>query len=377
MALKMKENYQKNATEAAIQQTVSMANVYINRAGRELTSANAPNTTNNTQQSNQGKLPMDCEDVESMKGKQTGVNSCFKISYKNIIFYVFLCYTGTFSWKLIDAYHVPCIVRSIKGELIKFVSVRMAEKKLLSFFLYYLHEDIFNFTTLRSHIITDSEANLLNEINQEHADCIYGKKKFKAGKEYIVLLEEVQEFFTFLKVCYKKLTCNITTGITEKCGFIRINSEFVVPYCIEDNRKYVPLFYFKLKTEILKHPTVQLENWNLAYLKFCCRIQGISDELFPSNSCTVINLDDLKNYFPSETNFEEYWPGTETYRKFLINQKTTCKNRPGDRIREPPEVEPAENTTRPTLTAPAPVLPPNIPRMMISNQNRWPPNQMV
>jgi len=96
MALKMKENYQKNATEAAIQQTVSTANIYINRAGRELTSANAPNTTNNTQQSNQGKLLMDCEDGECMKGKQTRVNSCFKISYKNYILCSFMLYRYIF-----------------------------------------------------------------------------------------------------------------------------------------------------------------------------------------------------------------------------------------------------------------------------------------
>ena len=59
----MKENYQKNATAAAKQQATPPANVYINIAGRAVTMANAPITSNNNQQN--------CEDVESMKGKQS------------------------------------------------------------------------------------------------------------------------------------------------------------------------------------------------------------------------------------------------------------------------------------------------------------------
>ncbi|XP_060857937.1 uncharacterized protein LOC132935410 [Metopolophium dirhodum] len=345
MALKMKENYQKTATAAA------PANVYINRAHRGVTLANAPITTNNTEQNMQGKLLKDCKDVESMKGK--------------------------FSWTLIAGYYVPYIIRVINGELLKFVSVRMAETHLLSNYLDYLHADIYKCASVRSHIITDTEAILLNEINQEHTDSIYGKKKFFAGKDYIVCLEEVHEFYTFIEVCYKKLMCNITPGSTEKCGFIRINSECIVPYCIEDNRKYVPIFFFKGKSEILERRAVKLENWNLAYLKFCCRIiKGIRNEFFLSNSCTVIDVDDIKNYFPPQTNIEEYWPGKEVYTQFLTNQKSTRINPPSDWIREPPNVVPAENTTPHTLTAPAPILPPIIP-VMISYQNRWLPNQMV
>jgi len=76
MALKMKENYQKNATAAAKQQAASPANVYINRAGRAVTLTNAPTTTNNAQKT-QDKIPKDCEDAESIKGKQSGVKFMF------------------------------------------------------------------------------------------------------------------------------------------------------------------------------------------------------------------------------------------------------------------------------------------------------------
>ncbi|XP_016661593.1 uncharacterized protein LOC100569111 [Acyrthosiphon pisum] len=234
MALKMKENYQKNATAAAKQQAAPPANVYINIAGRAVTMANAPIRSNNNQQN--------CEDVESMK--------------------------GTFSWKIIAGYYIPYIIRVINGDLLKFVSVRMAETQLLSNYLHYLHDDICKCTSVKSSIITESEAKLLNEINQRHADYIYGKKMFFAGQDYIVRLDEVDEFYKFIEVCYKKLMCNITPVSTEKCGFIRINSTSVVPYCIEDNRKLVPLFYLEGKTEIVERRAVKFENWNLAYLKF-------------------------------------------------------------------------------------------------------------
>ncbi|XP_008185792.1 uncharacterized protein LOC100167868 isoform X2 [Acyrthosiphon pisum] len=348
MALKMKENYQKNATAAAKQQAASPANVYINRAGRAVTLTNAPIITNNTQK-NQDKLPKDCEDVESIKGR--------------------------FSWKLIAGYNVPYIIRVINGEHLKFVSVRMAETQLLSNYLHYLHADIYTCTSVRSHFITEAEAKLLNDINQKHTECIYGKEMFFQGKDYIVRLEDVHEFYTFIEVCYKKLLCNITPGRREKCGFIRINSESVVPYCIKDNQKYVPLFYFEGETENLKHRAVKLENWNLAYLKFCCKVQGIRNELFASDSCTVTSLDDIKNYFPPETNFEEYWPAKVVDTQLLTNQKSTHVNPPGAWIRAPPEVVPAENSIPLTLTAPA-SLPQSMPVLMNTYQNGWPANQM-
>ncbi|CAH1711528.1 unnamed protein product [Aphis gossypii] len=347
MALKMKENYQKSASAAAKQLSSSPANVYINRAGRAVSLTIAPIS----QKNNQEKLSKDSEDVKSIQ--------------------------GIFCWKSIAGYFIPYIIRVINGEELKFVSVRMAETQLLSNYLHYLHADIYTCTSVRSHFITDSEAKILNEINIKHCDNIYGKDTFYAGKDYIVRLEDVHEFYTFIEVCYKKLLCNITPSRKEKCGFIRINSESVVPYCLKDGQKYVPLFYFEGETENLRHRAVKLENWNLAYLKFCCKVQGIRNELFASDSCTVTSLDDIKNYFPPETHFEEYWPAKVIDTQLLTNQKSTHVNPPGAWIRTPPEV-PAPATAVPhSLAASAPVIPQNMPAVMNTFQNGWPPNQMV
>ncbi|CAI6371712.1 unnamed protein product [Macrosiphum euphorbiae] len=329
----------------------SRENVYINSAASTaVTSTNAPITTNNTQ-TNQDKLPKDCEDVESLKGR--------------------------FSWKLIDGYHVPYIIRVINGEQLKFVSVRMAQTQLLS---KYLHTDIlYTCTSVRCYLITKSEAILLNYINQDHTECLYGKQRFLEGKEYIMSLEDAHEFYTFIEACYEKILCNITPGRIEKCGFIRINnSEFAVPYCIIDNQKYVPLFYFEGETtENLKHRPIKLENWNLAYLKFCFKVMGIKNELYAGDFCTTINFEDIINNFPPETTFEEFWPANMANKFLLINQKSTHVNSLGSWIRAPAEVEPAEDTIAHPLTAPAP-LPPSIPVMInTSYQNGWPADQMV
>lgn len=274
---------------------------------------------------------------------------------------------------------MPFIIRTINGEKLKFVSVRIAENQLLSMYLNYLHADIYTCTSVKSHHITEIEAKLLNEINIKHNDQMFGKEPFVAGKDYIVRLEDVQEFYTFIEVCYKKLLCQVAPGSKDLCGFIRINSESVVPYCIKDEQKYVPLFYFEGETENLRHRAVKLENWSLAYLKFCCKVQGIRNELFASDSCIVTSLEDIKSYFPPETNFEEYWPAKVVDTQLLTNQKTQM-NPPAAWVRAPPallnNVPAPENVLPHNLPTPAqPVAP--APNMQPTYQNGWPTNQMV
>ncbi len=45
-----------------------------------------------------------------------------------------------------------------------------------------------------------------------------------------------------------------------------------------------------------------------AYLKFCCKVQGIRNELFASETCRVVALEEIKQHFPQGTTFEDYWP---------------------------------------------------------------------
>ncbi|XP_060537177.1 uncharacterized protein LOC132708692 isoform X2 [Cylas formicarius] len=210
---------------------------------------------------------------------------------------------GRFGWATMGKTHIPYIIRS--GE--NYCAVRMVEMKVLNKWLNYLHQDLYNCTNIRSYYITEVEARLLNEINLKHCDYQFGREQF-TSRDLIVRLSDANEFYQFLGHCYHKLVNSLEPNQPNRCGFIRINRESVVPYTVYNEQKYVPLFYFEGETDNLKLRADKLEGWDLSYLKFCCKVQGIRNELFAHDSCSVISLNDIKNYFPPGTLFEDYWP---------------------------------------------------------------------
>lgn len=173
---------------------------------------------------------------------------------------------GHFGWDMLGKCHIPYLYRS--GE--KYVAVRMVEMKLLNKYLNYLHADIYSCTCIRSYYISEQEARLLNEINNRHCDGQFGREPFTC-KDLIVRLSDAYEFYNFLDVCYNKLLRG-SAATRDKCGFIRINKESVVPYTVRGTDKFVPLFYFEGETDNLKLKSDQLSGWDLSYLKFCCKV---------------------------------------------------------------------------------------------------------
>lgn len=267
---------------------------------------------------------------------------------------------GRFGWTSFDESHIPYIFRS--GE--KYCAVRILESKLLNKYLSYLHSDLYSCTCIRSYYITEAESKLFNEINVKHCEGQFGREQFTC-KDLVVRLSDAREFYTFLDVCYTKLTAgtnpNVSSGHkAEKCGFIRINKESVVPYTVKDGLQYVPLFYFEGETENLKLKAEKLEGWDLSYLKFCCKVQGIRNELFASETCSVISLSDIKSYFPPGTGFEDYWPTKVMDSQLLVNSKGGgggggwTKQPPTPPATKPVPVQ--NNASKPPLTArPAPM----------------------
>merc|ERR1712223_544067 len=172
--------------------------------------------------------------------------------------------------------------------------------------------------------ITDSEAKLLNEINIKHTDLHFGKEAFTT-KDLVVRMADAKEFYRFLDLCYKKLVLK-KSNASDKCGFFRINRESVVPYTVKDTIKYVPLFYFEGETDHLKLKSDSVDSWDLAYLKFCCKVQGIRNELFASDTCRVVALDEIKGHFPSGTTFEDYWPAKGSIEPVHHSQRVSAGN---------------------------------------------------
>eukprot|EP00102_Acyrthosiphon_pisum_P026104 XP_016663314.1 PREDICTED: uncharacterized protein LOC103310545 [Acyrthosiphon pisum] len=280
-----------------------------------------------------------------------------------------------FAWQYFEGYYVPYIIRVINGEHLKFVSVRMAETHLLKDYLKCLHPDIYTCLSIKSYFITDDEAKVLNEINQ-HSDGVYAKDKFIAGKDHIVTLDDVQEFYTFMDVCLEKIQCKITPGRINKCGFVRINSESAVPYCTKDGQQFLPLFYFEGSTENVMPLAVTLDNWNLAYLKFCCKVQGIKAELYNSDSVESIDLDSIKSCYSSESFFEDYWPSRLVDTHLLIDQQSNHVHTSGAWIRAPIEVKQDKNIIPGALIEPAPPITQSIPKIQNTYRNGWPANKL-
>lgn len=267
---------------------------YLSKRPADSTVAKSPLTPTTTTTTTEGKTPLD---DDSQRGR--------------------------FGWTSFDECHIPYIFRA--GE--KYCAVRILESKLLNKYLSFLHSDIYSCTCIRSYYITDAESKLFNEINIKHCDNQFGRDQFTC-KDLVVRLSDAKEFYTFLDVCYTKLTAGTSPSVSsgghnkaEKCGFIRINKESVVPYTVKDGLQYVPLFYFEGETENLKLKAEKLEGWDLSYLKFCCKVQGIRNELFASETCSVISLSDIKSYFPPGTGFEDYWPNKVMDSQLLVSSK--------------------------------------------------------
>lgn len=202
---------------------------------------------------------------------------------------------------------MPFITRLENGEYIRYVSVRMAESSILRYHVSCMNPEIYTCLWVKSHYISESEAKLLNELNCQYCQRIYGKSLFEAGVDCIVHMEDVRELYTFLEFCCELIRCSVRN---DKCGFVKINKSTILPYCkINGNRRYIPISFFEGATESLKRRTVKLENWNLAYLKFACVAMGIKKEiLFNDSSCDVICLSSIKRQFPRRSRFVEFWP---------------------------------------------------------------------
>ncbi|XP_065349538.1 uncharacterized protein LOC135945647 isoform X2 [Cloeon dipterum] len=225
---------------------------------------------------------------------------------------------GRFGWDVVKKTNVPYIVRTGQE---KFCAVRIIESKVLVHYLAVLRPEVYSCTSIQSYYMTEAEARVFNDINIKHCDSAYGTTLF-TNQDLIVTFSDLKEFYNFLDMCVNKL-CNDRSQAGDRCGFVRINGESVVPYTLSDQNQFVPLFYFEGETESLKQKAEMLGGWDLSYLKFCCKVQGIRNELFSSDFCKVISLDDIKSYFPPGTVFEDYWPKKGVDKASLID---TTKN---------------------------------------------------
>lgn len=175
--------------------------------------------------------------------------------------------------------------------------------------------------------------------------------------DLIISLDDLKKFYDFLYFGFSVLHSggkNIDSECRH-CGFVQVNSDSLIPYTVlESGERGVPLFYFEGQTDVLKakaqvgvgvcskilplkyncysfaaiyeddlvnllfmyfhlhhfHLFLQpLGGWPLAYLKICCKVQGVRKDLISNPTLQIVTLADLQAYFPKRTVFtEKCWP---------------------------------------------------------------------
>lgn len=258
---------------------------------------------------------------------------------------------GHFGWMEIGKELIPYIIR---GD-VKYVADRMTKVKLLFDYKILFTDEIFEYLPIKMVYATLPEARLLTEINSKHCDKLYGVDNF-TEKDYIFPLQDAIEGYQYLNFCHQKLT-KMECSDDQRCGFIKINKSSLVPYVLVKDSKFVPLFYFEGDCEHLEKYAVELKGWDLAYLKFVCKIQGIRRTLYDNEVITVVELEYLKKFFLPGTDFETSWDirnfnNNDLLRPVnVINDMTTQYSNTNQtkEVRKPNELKMA-NQIKPTST---------------------------
>ncbi|CAH0563733.1 unnamed protein product [Brassicogethes aeneus] len=225
---------------------------------------------------------------------------------------------GKFGWTSIDNFNVPYVIRA--GE--KFTAIRIAEMKLLQQFKDFCNSEVYGCFTIKQHKMTAAEIRLFNEINMFHSNAFYGNYPFTEIDNLLKLedVENLYDLYSFIKSAYND---QVSVSDTSPCGFVKMDDQPPVPYVVVKGLKYLPMFYFEGAQEYLEGNAIEITDWHLSYLKFCCKIQGIRQEFYSSEKCQVVEFEELKKFLPPETDFKFAWPnnGVKSFFKKVAGEK--------------------------------------------------------
>ncbi|XP_076256076.1 uncharacterized protein LOC143193634 [Rhynchophorus ferrugineus] len=213
-----------------------------------------------------------------------------------------------FGWHTIDLQPLPYI---IVGDL-KYVSVRIINHRLCNNIKKFSPE-VYQCFQVNYDPLNKWEACLFNEINFQHCDGQFGKLLFIEGRDTKMLLEDFVHMYEFLKFCVRimfALNNNMHNDINEdSCGFLQIDgTNKFVPFVVRNGEKYSPMFCFERTCWQPKDKFVKATKWELTYLRFLFRLQGLEKKDIQLNSCDLVNIVDVRQYFDHQESFVPKWP---------------------------------------------------------------------
>ncbi|KAH8264068.1 hypothetical protein KR038_002103 [Drosophila bunnanda] len=185
-----------------------------------------------------------------------------------------------------------------------------------------LHPDIAKCSAnVRKYSIFETERRLLREISIKHCDGQFGYEFTK--NEIVMTLKDAMDCYQFRAECYRMLTSNIGDSPQKKCGFIQLTGGSLIPYIVINGCPWLPLSYLLDVPEELRNKSQVVRGWDLAYLKFCCLVQGVSsDYLTGIDSIGVSSRDEIFFLLNESGDIEYYWPSSEVTSKFLAGYGT-------------------------------------------------------
>ena len=173
---------------------------------------------------------------------------------------------GAFGWVSIEDNNVPYVLRDGNP----YVSVRMIEHKLLSRYPSTYPEEISKRPPLVSEYITPAEANLFDEINQDHCGLEYGPAAFTI-KDIVVKLVDFKEFFEIVRKHFDPQPLEVVPRVEKPLevppptgGWLQVNNT-VVPYVRRLEVKLLPVSILQFSAGLLKD--LQVEGYDLTELE--------------------------------------------------------------------------------------------------------------
>ncbi|KAG1687288.1 hypothetical protein GQR58_008387 [Nymphon striatum] len=206
-------------------------------------------------------------------------------------------YNGKFGWTKVNNIDLPFILRGDEH----YVSVRMIELKLLKTYFETLPMELFTISRVNSEYVTAEEIALLNEINVRHCDCKFGKTSFSRF-DLIVQVDAVKEMCEFLGNCHS-VVIGESSNETLKFGILVVIGT-KIPYVVSENSKWIPLKYIPSSNIMASAVQNTVNKWEMGYLKFCCHLAKLNDNLIDEET-KLVRVQDITSVDGSTVQSEE------------------------------------------------------------------------
>lgn len=168
-------------------------------------------------------------------------------------------------------------------------------------------QSVFKCINIHSDNMTQNEASLLNEINKEHCDYIFGYDPF-VNQDVILKEQDVIALSKFLEASREIFSLQPV----EWLGFISISGSVMAPFiakktpvkseganAVTELRRFVPQSLVQQKVVIARVEKLPIDEWDLSYLKMLMIYAGSEGYKFENDYlCCVSDLKWDVNFCP-------------------------------------------------------------------------------